>query len=744
MSEPCSFTALIHMTPEALAALMRSRTLDPLADAIAGIVTDGLNDIVVFKYLKKEQALFAHYYFYYPEGLESILQQPGVSSLLAASEFKDAEVADRAVVSHDANNFTQSEPSAGFAIERGRFSRKDSFDAQTITAFDRLLDQHFFKVAEGLSDSGGQWFKNSRVIDTKLRRKVERKLEARQLLIARERVPSATSFRPVRLFDKYHYNGHFVLWSGRSPLVPLIGIDPHTIRQTGYGTADTNHVIVDGLVLRTDPARFKALRKGETTFYVSADCVYDDRMSPVAEADPKSFKLVHSAFARDKDRWYTHRGAPIEDVGGSARIDDSLYYTSLTLLLGELSVYLGDRRLPLHAPSCRVVRTRPLRKDSFYGGLLWLADEEGDYIISLVGQFGQEPSLNVRRTSTPDACLGEEEAAWEALIATAIPIDALRHETRRAKDDEEAANTFVSFFEDWLSQHLDAQWRETPYNSFFWEGVDRYFEMLLRSGEHERLLEFYPRIEAEAWFWPQIFPRTALAYLALGRTEEAVEEIRRAVIYSHSSVLKLFEIPQIAALFEREDIVKLKAFADFLNGRSGKGPPLPGELARHWLDAIPDRHRVRTAQHIFSHFHIPDAAFLDAIRSADADKAELYEQMLARFMNVSMLDASTRHFPAYDARKNYPVWGELPGLHPAVHLIAASSLYSEGFFWMDMKADSLPQVEFERAEFALCRAKALGTNSKWADDPDWQGFATNPVFAPLLELVEAPLRNPVG
>jgi hypothetical protein len=34
------------------------------------------------------------------------------------------------------------------------------------------------------------------------------------------------------------------------------------------------------------------------------------------------------------------------------------------------------------------------------------------------------------------------------------------------------------------------------------------------------------------------------------------------------------------------------------------------------------------------------------------------------------------------------------------HLIAASSLYSERFFWMDMKADARPRPEFERAEVA--------------------------------------------
>lgn len=741
MSEPCSFTALIHMTPEAFAALMRSKTLDPLAGAIAGIVTDGLSDVVVFKYLKKEQALVAHYYFYYPEALEDILEQPGVSALLAASQFKDVDAADRAVISHDANNFKESEPSAGFLIEQGQFGREDSFDAQTIDAFERLLDQHFFKFAEGLSGAGGQWVQNSRIIDTKLRRKVERKLEERQLLIAKEQIPSATPLRPVRLFDKFHYNGHFVLWTQPKPPLPLIGIDPQTLRQTAYGAVDADHVMAGGVVLPTDPARFKALRKGDTTFYVSAERVYNARMEPVSDVEPKTFKLVHGAFARDRDRWYTHSGTPLEDVGDSARIDDSLYHYSLTLLMGEHAVYLGDRRLAVHASSCRVVRTRALQKDPFYGGLLWLADDEGDCIVSCVGRFGQEFSLNVQRTNGPEADWSKEEASWEALVATAAPIDVLRRETKRAKDDPGAAHDFAAFFEDWLSQYLDAQWREDPYNSFFWEGVDRYFEMLLRSGEHERLLEFYRGVEIEAWFWPQIFHHTALACLALDKTESAVEQIRRAVIYSYSSPTKLFEKPQVAALLEREDVTGLKAFAEYLDSLPGLESLLPGELARHWLDAIPDRHKLKAVQRIFSHFRIPDCVFLRSMRSNDAEKADLYEQSLVRFMNVCTLDATTRRFPAYNARKNYTVWGELPGLHPAVHLIAASSLYSEGFFWMDMRTDVLPRAEFGQAEIALRRATALGTDAKWADDPDWKQLAGDPAFAPLLELVGTSPRD---
>jgi hypothetical protein len=61
-----------------LLAACASRDLEPLADAIAHIVTDGQNDVVVFKYLKKEQALFVLYWFNSRALIEDILEQHGV------------------------------------------------------------------------------------------------------------------------------------------------------------------------------------------------------------------------------------------------------------------------------------------------------------------------------------------------------------------------------------------------------------------------------------------------------------------------------------------------------------------------------------------------------------------------------------------------------------------------------------------------------------------------------------------
>lgn len=694
MSEPSSFTTLIHMTRDAYVRLMRGKALEPLADSVVQIVTDGLKDIVVFKYLKKEQALFAHYYFHYSQALDTILGHPAVSALLHVSEFKDTETPDRAVVSHDANNFKESEPSAGFVLEQGAVHRNDAFDAATIDAFDLLITMHFHKFAGDFGEEGAHWLWSTRIVDSRLRRKIERRLEAHRLRIAKERIPKATPLQPVRLCSHYHYNGRFVLFYAPGyELRPLPGIDPHTFRQRDYGAADAEHIAVGGRLLRTDPARFKMLRKGETTFYVGADCVYDKELTPIPGADPKTFKLVHDAFARDEARWYTARGIPLNDVGERARVEDSLYYYDLSLLLGERSVYLGDHRLPLHGSSCRFVRTQQLRRDPYYGGLMWFTDEEGDCIVSRMGRFSKGTSLNITRTPKPEAVWEEENARWESLATDpASASEALNRDAQKNLDSDDARRAFIAFFEDWLSIHFDPCWRDDPYSWWVWDGIEKYFDCLLGSGEYRRIIDLYEKIESEAWCHPEIFHHTARAFLALGQVDRAVEDIRRAVIYSYSGADKLFARPELANLLRREDVSQLRAYLEFLDGLPRPGRPLPGDLARHFLNAIPEQLQPK-AGHIFQRFFIPGAAFRSALRQTDPARATAYEQTLAAFVNRCMLSESARRSAAYNARQSYPAWGDLPGLHPVVHLIAASELYAEGFFWVDMNPDKPTRPE---------------------------------------------------
>ncbi|MBN9080717.1 MAG: hypothetical protein BGP04_20800 [Rhizobiales bacterium 62-17] len=737
MSEPSSFTALIHMSPDVYSRMMRGKALDPLADAIAEIIVDQSKDIVVFTYLKKEQAVFAHVYFYYPLDLDAMIARPGIAAILRLAEIKDTRIVDRAIISHDANNFTQSEPSAGFRLEQGGFHRDDAFDAADIAAFDKLIDKQFFKFAEDMDPGSAQWLNNRRVVDTGLRRKVERFLEARRVQIAKERIPLATPLEPVRLCNGYHYNGHFMLRTGGG-LRPLPQLDPKSFRQTNYGAADAEHVVFGGHVLRTDPSHFKMLSKSETYFYTSADSVFNGDGNAIPGADPKTFKLVHYAFARDKNRWYTFKGQPLDDVGDKARVDETLFYSKDCLLMGTGAIYLGAVRLPIHAPSCRLVKAQRLRDDPCYGGLLWLADDEGDCIVSMISRYGTtEPDLTIKRTTAAKTTWAEETARWESFVAAAVTaLDRLRQKNREDVEDDEARHAFIAFFEAWCDAHFEATWRADPFNGILWDGLGTYLDCLTDLERYEKVVETYTKIKSAAWPFPETYARAAHAYVALGQIDEAVAEIRRAVIYSVYGVGNLFDRPQFATLVQRPDMVQLRAYYDYLENVA-RYRPLTTSLAQLFLDA-PQPAQTAIGQQIFKrNFYIPAVSLRAQLWANDAAAIAAYEQVLAAFINRCMADDEIRRIATYDARKSYPAWGDLPGLHPSVHLLAATALFEEGYFWIDMGTDKLPREEFPWAMTALRRTKAAGAEERWASDALWLKISAEPAYAPLLGLAQA-------
>lgn len=140
-----------------------------------------------------------------------------------------------------------------------------------------------------------------------------------------------------------------------------------------------------------------------------------------------------------------------------------------------------------------------------------------------------------------------------------------------------------------------------------------------------------------------IFRHTARAFLARGEIESALEETRHAGRTSYRVAAELFALPEIAALPGREDAADLRAFAAYVETRPRGNPPLPGELAVHWLDAVATRHKGPTLQHILRQFQIPGATML---RSVDAGRATFCETAYARLLNACLSDPDTHRFPA--------------------------------------------------------------------------------------------------
>lgn len=734
MSEPCSFTALVRMAPEAFAAAMRSDAADDLAVAIAHSVSDGSKDVAVVRYLKKEASVLLLWYFWCPEPLEALLKSAVVAALLRLAAFKDVGGTDRAAVSDDANNFNQTGPKVGFRFMPGRVDRDDRFDPDEVEAFDHLQRQHFFRHLDRIERGNGQWFDDKRLLDPKLACKVAEVLEGRRRQIARESLPTATPLEPVRLFDKFHYNGLFVVHATPSMSVPLPSVDPYALRQTKYGAADAEHVIVGRSVIETDPTRFKVLKNDSATFYATSDRVYNGELEAIDKADPKTFKLV-GAYARDKKRWYDSRGMALDDVGDNARVDATLYFLPWTLLLGDRSVYLGSQRLQVDAGSCKLVRAVAKRRDPFNGGLIWLRDKAGDCIVTCIGAFGRPSTHTLQRTDDPLRLWQEEESTWDRLTTSDDPINTLQKETRdlrKAVGDD--PQSLVTVFEAWASENLDPLWSDDRYNAVLWDAIEEYLQALIQVEAYDHAFTFFQRISSDAWFRPQIYVHAILALLEQQGAADAGRELVNLVRYHYTAASVIAKHPPIQSLIDEPDQSHLKEYAAYAGALQGRGPPLPVELATLWLENTPENAKHGVLRHFFCHFRMPRPELFEAVRQHNEGRAQHYETEIARLLNASIVDVATRQLTAYDARKNYANWRSLPGLSPAVHLAAATALFSEGFLWIDQSTAKLPRPEFPEALAALRTARMLGSATEWANDASWRGMSRDPLYEPYLRL----------
>lgn len=180
------------------------------------------------------------------------------------------------------------------------------------------------------------------IIPKNIKKQYEKLLEDYRRKTVMQNLNKATKEKPLKLFGNWFYDGESLLYGKQS----YPQLDVHSFRETAYGGCDNNHVAVETLgglkIMETDPNMFKKLHKGfYTTYYKTADTVYDEYMKPIPQADASTFKLLEEWHARDKNNLYTFNNIiPLIDLGEPYYFDDA-YFFSDKMLIGTKQVWVG-------------------------------------------------------------------------------------------------------------------------------------------------------------------------------------------------------------------------------------------------------------------------------------------------------------------------------------------------------------------------------------------------------------------
>lgn len=226
-----------------------------------------------------------------------------------------------------------------YTIEKGKF-----VPSEMTKSFSREVNKDskkFFKAVEN-----GLFFdqldNNYPIIPKNIKTQYAKLLEEHRRQTIMANLDKATPGKPLNLFANWYYNGRHILY-GEQPCPEL---DVHTFHETPYGASDKSHVAVESIsglkIMAIDPAQFRRLHKGfYTTYYKTADTVYDENMKPIPQADAATFKLLEEWHAVDKNNVYTFNNIiPLAELGEPYYFDDA-YFFSDKMLIGTRQVWVG-------------------------------------------------------------------------------------------------------------------------------------------------------------------------------------------------------------------------------------------------------------------------------------------------------------------------------------------------------------------------------------------------------------------
>ncbi len=737
MTEPSLLVAHAPLSRQAFDRFV-GRSGSTFAAVAARIVADRSEDWLVLRHLGTEEAIFMAFVHRWADTAEEIMTRPYFTELLQLTDFMDEGAVGRVVISAGAMNFLEDEIDAAFTLTRDGASRDaGGLDVAEKRRFDRLLKRRLF--ADGFDGRSYQEaMKRAGVLDAAVRKTALGLIERRRRELAARRLPGATPRAPVRLFAGLHYNGCFAVWYDTGKVRPLPGLDPFTAEQTPWGARDARHAVVAGRLIPTDPARFRPIRAGGAgAVFRDARRVYRADGEVIAGADPSTFRYVGGGYARDGVRWYTLGGEELEDVGEDGRVDDRLYYHRHALLFGRGAVYLGAERLPVDPTSASVVRVERIRRGGREVCLGWLADKAGAFVFhDVIGLF-EAPRW--RRTAEPQALWDAWAAAdgWDAAAPHMQALAALEAVLPRHESGEAEATAVADFGTAWFAEHADTFLAERPFEDSFWGLADRWCRTCRRLGRGAAILVVHRRLEADAWWRPELFYHAAWAHLVAGDEAAALEAVYAALACGLHGIDDLFADPDLSPLSSQPEFRRLQAFREA--NREVRRPWLPMMVLRS-LAARRGRYgRMGMASALQSRYVAPGEAALEA-GLPDLRERQTYRDLLIQVMDDLVRARLDGGEPGLDDKDLYRRVRDVGGLSPTAHLAGALSLFAEGWFWVDLAADDAapPRPEFAEAMDALGRVhEALAERPEAAQAPLWRELSAHPAAGPFLALAES-------
>lgn len=653
MSQPIAWVASVKMQETAFKKMLRSTAIKEFAKVIEQTLFNNSPNYYIFRYLKKEGAVFAFFFFNHGNGttLDEAMDWLPIKELAAYSEAEDAGYAFSTL---DAINFNKVDIHHAYSIHHNLLEPLTELSDEVFKKLSKDVEKYFIKEID--KDFANNFY-HGRIVDKSIVKKCKALAETRRIKNVLANLSTASFTKPLHIFDRYYYNGHSVYHQfGKCTI--LAEIDPQTFVQTSYGAADASHVVINGKVLAVNPKGFKKMQKMETCYYLNQEQVFDSQLMLIAEADAPSFKLVEEHYAIDAYAVYFCGQRLLKKQLGSYRFHTGGYFHVDKILLGEQAVYLGSNCLPVDAATFRIIENVERKQQGSYGHIIYVAeDQTGKMLIyTEFDKRGHYSHYILERTAQPAqalAAIEEQDQKQRLYQRSAYPP-----EVSGQKAEEEYEQ-----FSNWLQVYFDEFYRDvnkTHLDMGFYYKLNNYFAVCFELQKYQEMLALYEKIKSIAWVNPYLFHHTACAFTALGKYECALQEVEKAVIYGYEKIQKIFVDSDLAPLHNNKVFIKLQE-----DDKTGKRSIASLQLLQSILTLSPEVYGVKAfVSNLAKIFYFPDVHQVQLYITGNKEELAEYEGTLQQVFDG--------YFFLYDEKyKTYE------SLHPKVHYLQLAQWYSE-------------------------------------------------------------------
>ncbi len=661
MSQPVAVFGKIPVSERSFKAFLKTGNADRLVAFIFSELDDPGRNFYVFRYLKKEAAVFAFFYFNYGNR-DLLLQSVPLTVLLALAPFAAPQATGHVLATLDALNLGKEDNIAAYRIQEGQVTEISAITDEEWNLLLKDVKKYFFNKAT--ADFASE-FHRGQLVDTAIVKKCTALAEEKRKTQVLQNLHTASFTSPLHFFDNYYYNGQFIYYSF-GIIAVLDKINPLAFKQTAYGGTDGNYVAIGGTLIKADAATFKKLQKYENVYYTSATGVYDAQLQPVPEADPASFRLADEYHATDKAHIYFNGLVIDKTEVGRYTLYTKGYFWANIVLMGEKTVYVGKEKITVDAASFTIVHyPAGIHHNNYF--VLVAKDREGTMI--LYKKYPYKDPVQLLRDEDPDAFIASVKATLNQATAHVEKIPP----PPRGGDNGEA---YYHSFSNWAQQYFDTYFEEHRYDYDLYRLINNYFATCFELKKYTEAILLYEKIKDTAWLNPHLFHHTACLYMALHEQEKAIAELRKALVYGYSEIDRIWTDKDLEPIWTNEKFVQLRNFH-----QANPHPVASLELLEAIVQLQANKGVERFAKTIIrelpNRVYFPDPATIPE-HTGDATLDAHYKKYRELLATVFVTCFNNGLITEYDAL--YRVYCKHAAITPQVHYLVLQNLFRHAHF----------------------------------------------------------------